>query len=84
MALSNLISLNTTQNNTVWYMLFGAKFFDLGLRKIDREINSKIRVIRAIGRDTINSLIEKYSKEEHPNDTNFVKMAIDKGYLNGK
>jgi hypothetical protein len=60
-ALSRLVALNASQNNTIWYMLFGSKFFDMGLRKIDRNINSKIAIIRSIGRDTIAKQIEKYS-----------------------
>jgi len=44
-------------------MLFGAKFFDLGLRKFDRELNRKIAIIRAIGRDTVNTLVKKYTNK---------------------
>jgi cytochrome P450 len=84
--LSRVVSENSTQNATLWYMLFGAKFFDLGLRKIDRDLNRKIAIIRSIGRDTINLLVEKYCEktDEPETETNFVKMAIESGYLNGK
>jgi len=55
--LSRFVSENSTQNATIWYMLSGAKFFDLGLRKSDRELNRKIAIIRSIGCNTVNTLV---------------------------
>lgn len=80
-ALTNLVGRNAEQDQTLWYMLFGPKFFDLGLRKIDREINHDIKAVRAIGREVITKLIKD---NKDIKDTNFVKMAIDEGYLDGK
>lgn len=78
-ALTHLVGRNAEQDQSLWYMLFGPRFFDLGLRKMDREINQDIRAVRALGRSIIGGLISNPT-----GDINFVKMAIEKGYLDGK
>lgn len=47
-----------TQTISIFFLLFGAKFFDLGLRKIDRDMNRKIRAFKQFALDIVSSRVK--------------------------
>lgn len=44
---------------SIWFLLFGSKFFDYNLRAIDRNINRKIEVFKQFALDVVSSRVKE-------------------------
>jgi hypothetical protein len=46
------------QTISIWFLMFGSKFFEYGFRKIDRDINKKISVFKQFALNIVSSRVK--------------------------
>ena len=78
----NKLMMQTRQQTlTVWFLLFGAKFFDCGLRKIDRDINRKIVVFKKFAMDIVASRVKELKEKNFKREDKAAGDLIEELYL---
>lgn len=69
------------QTLTPFFLIFGSKFFDLGLRKIDRDINRKIAIFKQFALDIVTSRVNQLKKKNFKREDKASGDLIQELYL---
>lgn len=80
-----------TREQTVspWFLLFGAKFFNWGLRKLDRDVNRKIEIFKQFALDIVGSRVKelkekKFKREDKASGDLLEELYLSKALDNDK
>ena len=64
----NLMGDISSETTDLPYIIFGVKFFNLGIRKKDRDINRRLKLYKSWGKQLVNERVEEIKKRIEEGD----------------